>query len=89
MKRLTTLALLAVASSFALAQAPKAGAKAPKYGEPSAITSGRLKTHLEFIADDLLEGRDTPSRGLDIAALYLSSQLKLWGVQPGGDNGTY
>lgn len=59
------------------------------YGEPETITPGRLRAHLEFVADDLMEGRDTPSHGLDTVALYISTQLKLWGVKPGGDNGTY
>jgi len=60
-----------------------------KIANEGAITGGRLRAHLELIADDLLEGRDTPSRGLDLAALYISTQLKLWGVKPMGDNGTY
>ncbi|MBS1709222.1 MAG: M28 family peptidase [Armatimonadetes bacterium] len=59
------------------------------YGEPTPITPTRLRAHLEFVADDLMEGRDTPSRGLDTTALYISTQLKLWGVKPGGDNGSY
>jgi hypothetical protein len=86
MKKLSTLVALALLVSVIPAQAPKA---VSKYGLPVTITASRLKSHLEFIADDLLEGRDTPSRGLDIAALYLAAQLKLWGVKPGGENGTY
>ena len=56
---------------------------------PAEIQAKRLKAHLEFIAHDLLEGRDTPSRGLDIAALYLATQMKIFGIEPAGDNGTY
>lgn len=84
--RRTTLGLsLAVAliSPSALGQAPRS------LGDGVKITEHRLKSHLELIAHDLLEGRDTPSRGQDFAALYVATQLKLWGVQPGGDNGTY
>lgn len=55
----------------------------------SAITPERLKAHLEFIASDELEGRDTPSKGLDVATLYVATMLKLWGAQPAGDSGTY
>jgi len=62
---------------------------APKYGNYEAITADRLKAHLQFIASDDLEGRNTPSRGLDIAAKYIAAQLALWGVRPGGDAGTY
>ncbi len=53
------------------------------------ITANTLQAHLEFIASDALEGRDTPSRGLDIAGLYIVAHLKRWGVKPGGENGTY
>ncbi len=53
------------------------------------ITPTDLRAHLEFIASDALEGRDTPSRGLEIAGLYIVSHLQRWGVKPGGENGTY
>lgn len=62
---------------------------AQKVGSSDLITPERLAAHLYFIADDLLEGRNTPSRGLDIACKYVEAQLKLWGVKPMGDNGTY
>lgn len=61
----------------------------PSYGAVETINRDDLKAHLEFIADDLLEGRFTPSRGLDLAALYISTQLKLWGVKPGGTKGYF
>ncbi|MFN4033014.1 MAG: M28 family peptidase [Fimbriimonadales bacterium] len=48
-----------------------------------------LRAHLDFIASDALEGRDTPSRGLEIAGRYIVSHLQRWGVKPGGENGTY
>ncbi len=54
-----------------------------------SITPADLRAHLEFIASDELEGRDTPSRGLDIAGMYIVSHLKRWGLKPGGENGTY
>ncbi len=57
------------------------------YGGVETINRDDLKAHLEFISHDLLEGRFTPSRGLDIAALYITTQLKLWGVKAGGTQG--
>ena len=66
-----------------------AAATAPRFGNTEGITAQQLRNHLEFIASDELEGRDTPSRGLDIAALYIAQHLKSWGVKPAGDNGTY
>ena len=60
-----------------------------QFANEESITASRLKAHLEFIASDEMEGRDTPSRGLDIATLYVATQLKLWGAVPAGDNGTF
>lgn len=66
-----------------------ATAQARNLGPVNLISESRLRAHLEFVAHDLMEGRDTPSRGLDITANYLATQLKLWGAKPGGDNGTF
>ena len=54
-----------------------------------AITVPALRSHLRFLSDGLLEGRDTGSRGYEIAALYVASQLESMGVQPAGENGSY
>lgn len=67
----------------------KTATVAPKFGNTDGITAAQLKNYLEFIASNELEGRDTPSRGLDIAALYIAEHLKSWGIKPAGDNGTY
>ena len=64
-------------------------AAAPRFGNVEGITAEQMRNHLEFLASDELEGRDTPSRGLDIAAMYIASHLRQWGVKPAGDNGTY
>ena len=53
------------------------------------ITAGQLRDFLTFIAADEMEGRDTPSRGLDTAAKFIAFNLSRWGLKPAGDNGTY
>jgi hypothetical protein len=53
------------------------------------ITAQSLRGHLSFIASDLLEGRATPSRGLDIAAEYIASQFRRAGLEPAGDDGYF
>jgi len=53
------------------------------------ISKNNLDAHLRFIASDLLQGRDTPSHGLDTAAAYIAAQLQMYGVEPGGVDGTY
>ena len=50
---------------------------------PPPAPPARLEADLKFLADDALEGRGTPGRGLDVAALYLETQLRLAGVAPG------
>ncbi|WP_258240071.1 M28 family metallopeptidase [Pseudidiomarina homiensis] len=48
-----------------------------------------LQSHLEFLASDALEGRDTGSRGHEIAAQYIAAQFQALGLEPAGDNGSY
>ena len=91
-----TCALLGVLPLAAWAQAAKP-AKAAMTAKPASsavknaeiITAAELRDYLYFIASDALEGRDTPSRGLDSAAEFIRFHLSRWGVKPGGDNGTY
>jgi hypothetical protein len=54
------------------------------YGNADSITEKELKIYLHFLASDELEGRNLPSRGYDIAALYIASHLAEWGFKPGG-----
>ena len=46
------------------------------------IRADSVRGHLSFLASDLLEGRGTPSRGLDIAAEYIASQFRRAGLEP-------
>ena len=48
------------------------------------ISAASLRGHVFFLASDLLEGRDTPSRGLDLAAEYIASQFRRAGLDPAG-----
>jgi Peptidase family M28 len=60
-----------------------------QFGNVEAITAAQLKEWLYVVASDEMEGRDTPSRGLDQAAKFIADRLSQWGVKPGGDDGTY
>jgi peptidase M28-like protein len=53
------------------------------------IAAAQLRDYLTFIASDEMEGRDTPSRGLDTTAKFLAMSLARWGLKPAGDNGTF
>ncbi|MBC3765886.1 M28 family peptidase [Neptunicella marina] len=63
-------------------------AAAPKPVAPQADVN-KIKAHIEFLADDLLEGRDTGSRGHEIAARYIASQFTQLNLKPAGDDGSY
>lgn len=47
------------------------------------ITAEDMKKHLYIIASKEMEGRETPSAGLDKAAAYIESQFKAMGLLPG------
>ncbi|PYU36863.1 MAG: peptidase M28, partial [Acidobacteria bacterium] len=46
-------------------------------------------SHVKFLADDSLEGRDTGSEGLQKAQAYAVEQLQKANLQPAGSNGFY
>ena len=51
--------------------------------------ASRIKSHIRFLSNDLLEGRDTGARGHEIASLYIAAEFEKYGLTPAGDNGTY
>jgi hypothetical protein len=53
----------------------------------AAIRPSELRGDLSFIASDALEGRATPSPGLDIAAEFIASKFRAFGLKPGGNPG--
>ena len=55
----------------------------------ASIDPEKIRAHVKFLADDLLEGRGPGLRGSEIAAQYIATQFALYGLKPGGDNGTY
>ncbi len=54
-----------------------------------AIRADAIRGHIAFLADDLLEGRGTGSRGYAIAARYVATQLEGAGLEPAGADGTF
>ncbi|XZE53351.1 M20/M25/M40 family metallo-hydrolase [Planctomycetaceae bacterium SH139] len=46
------------------------------------ITDTVVRSHIQFLADDLLEGRGPGSRGDALTQLYLQTQFKLHGLKP-------
>lgn len=48
-----------------------------------------MKSHLEFLAGDALNGRGSGSRDEWIAAAYVAAHMRRWGLEPLGDDGGY
>jgi len=55
----------------------------------NSITAADLKFHLDFIASDEFEGRDTPSTGLKIASRYVAMMAEKYGFKPLMPDGSY
>ena len=53
------------------------------------IRGEQIAAHVQFLSDDLLEGRAPSTRGGQLAAQYLATQLALLGFEPGAPDGTY
>jgi Peptidase family M28 len=53
------------------------------------IAAAQLRDFLTFVASDEMEGRDTPSRGLDTTAKFIAMNLSRWGFKPAGDSGSF
>jgi hypothetical protein len=87
-KNLFVLYLLFSVSFSAFSQtATKKNSPAMK--ATAEITAKQMSDYLHFVASDEMEGRDTPSRGLDTTAKFIGMNLSRWGFKPAGDNGTY
>jgi hypothetical protein len=80
----TRCAVAAIAVTAALAQS---GSLFERIGE--RLTVNALKADVSFLASDALEGRGTPSRGLDIAAEYIAAEFRRAGLEPAGDDGYF
>jgi hypothetical protein len=53
------------------------------------ISADDLRGNLSFLSSDLLEGRATPSRGLDLAAEFIASRFRAAGLEPAGGDGYF
>jgi Zn-dependent M28 family amino/carboxypeptidase len=80
-----TLALL----SFPVAGALSQQTRSPASRAAAAVDSNTLRAHLDFLADDALEGRRPGTRGAELAARYIAAQFQRLGLQPAGDSGTF
>jgi Zn-dependent M28 family amino/carboxypeptidase len=85
MRRLTCLLVACVL----LGRTPGAQAQTDVDKASQAVTSDIIRSHIEFLASDALEGRGSGTRGGDIAARYIAAQYVRLGLQPAGDSGSF
>jgi len=55
----------------------------------ATISADRLRAHVAFLSDDLLEGRGPASRGDELARRYIATQMMELGLEPGMPDGTW
>src|SRR5580704_4188857 len=79
------LALLSCAKTTAPIQTISPEVKAAE----TSVDPEKIRAHVQFLSDDLLEGRGPGLRGSELAAKYIATQFAIYGLKPGGDNGTY
>ena len=79
MRVLTALLLAAAALPVNAADLPAA----------TSVRADAIRSHVDFLASDLLEGRAAATRGYDIAAAYVAAQFRQAGLAPAGDEDTY
>ena len=70
-------------------QAPAATVAATAATAALSADEQRIAGDVRYLADDKLEGRETGTRGYDLAAEYAAKRLRQIGLQPAGDNGSY
>jgi Zn-dependent M28 family amino/carboxypeptidase len=94
---LPLLVLAAACAPHPLPPGPAAGpipvATVPSVGEAWAaalrIDADSALARVAFLASDELLGRDTPSPGLEQAAMYIADRFREWGVEPAGEDGYF
>jgi hypothetical protein len=55
----------------------------------NSILPAEIRGHIDVLADDSFEGRESGSRGGRAAGEYLMEQLESYDLRPAGDSGTY
>ncbi|MEK6409846.1 MAG: M28 family peptidase [Acidobacteriota bacterium] len=87
MKRLRKLTV--IITQLALVAAFTFSSVTAKNNGRDAIAQEDLKEWLTYLASDELEGRNTYTEGLGLAAAYIAEHLRSWRVKPGGPNRSY
>ena len=85
--RRAMLAAAAIVVSGAAPAAEKAAFTPAETAAAERIRPEAIRAHTRALADDLLEGRGTASRGERLAQLYIVAQMERLGLQPAAPSG--
>src|SRR5437868_13463281 len=72
----------------ATAQVPTPVIK-PRAGTSPRVCARCIRAHMEFLASDAMNGRGSATHDELVAATYVASELRAYGIEPAGDNGGY
>jgi aminopeptidase YwaD len=85
--------LFAFLPSMAFAQAAATPSQKPQpagnVGVTARVCERCVRAHEEFLASDALQGRGSGTHDELVAATYVASQLRQYGIEPAGDDGGY
>jgi aminopeptidase YwaD len=80
---LAPMAVGQVAATSSASKPQPAASVAPKVCERC------IRAHEEFLASDAMQGRGSGTHDELVAATYVASQLRQYGIEPAGDKGSY
>ena len=87
LRRLFLLALILYWRPACAQTSPSISADARKAMD--LLAKEPFRAHMAFLADDLLEGRGTGTRGQELAARYVAAQFEAMGLTPAGAAGSF
>jgi aminopeptidase YwaD len=87
---LLSITLFSICFSIGVfSQTGAASAPADKSRPDVRVCTACIRAHMEFLASDALRGRGSGTADELVAATYIASQLRAYGIAPAGDNGSY
>jgi Zn-dependent M28 family amino/carboxypeptidase len=90
LRRLRDVFLIAVAVHPAIGHSVWAQPPVEQAEAASAISEDAIRAHIQFLADDLLEGRGPGTRGDRLTQRYIATQFRTLGLEPAlADGGWY
>src|SRR2546425_13107011 len=85
-----SLVCFLVISTFAQQAAePSKSTTVAKARSAAKVCTACIRAHMEFLASDALRGRGSATPDELIAATYVGSELRQYGIDPAGDDGGY